>query len=27
MINTLFKTNFKELEIVNYLIEPDFLNK
>lgn len=27
MINTLFKTDFKELEIVNYLIEPDFLNK
>ena len=27
MINTLFKTDFKELEIVEYLIEPDFLNK
>lgn len=26
MINTLFKTDFKELEIVDYLIEPDFLN-
>ena len=27
MINTLFKTDFKELEIVDYLIEPNFLNK
>ena len=27
MINTLFKTDFKELEIVEYLIEPNFLNK